>query len=139
MKKHLNSLTGLILPLLTLLILQSCATFGTAGSSYRWVDYNYDYERVKSVAEQAIKGTNLRISHINEADDKKQIRIIFSKSASINNQAIQEQQGVIIIEKLAEDKSRVRVENPDYHYSVPDYEREDYRRILLSRIDDILG
>lgn len=138
MKKHLQYLIVMI-PLLSFFLLQSCASLGTAGSPYQWIDYNYDYERVKSVAEQAIKGTNLRISHVNEAEDKKQIRIIFSKNASLNNQSIQEHQGLIVIQKLAEGKSRVRVENPDYHYSVPDYEREDYQRILLSRIDDILG
>ena len=122
-----------------LIVLQACAGPGQMNGSGSWKSYSRDYEKMKSVVQQAIKSSSLGINYVNETDSKDAITIIFARRSSLGNEKVQKNQGKAFIQKTAGGKSRIRIENPEYHFSVPDYQREDYRRKLYTRIDDLLG
>lgn len=118
---------------------QGCAGPGQMNRSDSWKSYNQDYEKMKSVVEQAIKSFSLGINFVDENSSKNRTTIIFSRLRSLGNQQVQKNQGTVIIRKVAEGKSKIKIDNPEYHYSVPRHNREDYRRQLFARINDILN
>lgn len=131
--------TGIAMGLISLAILvQGCASTGGTQNQGSKV-YDEGFKTMVNVVKQAIKGQSLTIEHIDESDDGNTFTIYFGRRASFNDQNMQQEQAIVTIEKIEENKTRVEIENPDYHYSVPEEQRVEYRRILTNRIEDILN
>lgn len=89
------------------------------------------------VVERAIKGSNINIAHF---DDSKEgvLRMIINREVYINNESTQSEQGRVVITQLDGRKTQVEVENPEYHFSVPDHQKINYQRIIFNRINSLL-
>ena len=123
---------------LALTIIGGCAGSGMAGSSYDWREYKQSYSTMQSVVQEAVKERALKINTVRETEAGQEFHVIFSRNTTIDNQDVQKEQGEMILQKVSDSTSRVRIENPDYHFSIPDHERVDYKRILFPQIDKIL-
>jgi len=123
---------------LVLIIMGGCAGSGMAGSSYDWHEYKQSYSTMQSVVQKAVKERALKINTVRETEAGQEFHVIFSQNTTIDNQDVQKEQGEMILQKVTEGTSRVRIENPEYHFSIPDHERVDYRRILFPQIDKLL-
>lgn len=115
----------------------SCASVGGLQDSGNI--YTEDYNRMVEVVEQAIKSTGLSIEYAEESGGGEKFTIIFADRVTVGNQSVQQQQGEAIIEKVNDNETRVRINNPDYHFSVPDHQKKEYDRILTNRIEDQLN
>jgi hypothetical protein len=101
-------------------------------------DYDVTYEDMKGVLDQAIKSSNMNVSSLRENMEKTETQIIVKKEVYVESTSVQKDQGRIVLTKLDEARSRLRVTNPEYHYSVPRDQRADYYRVLTNRIEAIL-
>lgn len=129
--------TGLIVGCILGFIVQGCAPSGnTAGNSGNVQTYAKDYEMMKGIIQRVIKGSNLNIDNVSESKERDRIDIIISQNTYVANESVRQNQGRVIIRALDEQKSSVEVENPEYHFSVPSHQREDYQRIIFSRLED---
>ena len=120
------------------LLFQGCASSGGAsGSSGNAKVYHQDYNEMIEVVERAIKGSNINIAHF---DDSKEgvLRMIINREVYINNESTQSEQGRVVITQLDGRKTQVEVENPEYHFSVPDHQKINYQRIIFNRINSLL-
>lgn len=123
---------------LALIVIGGCAGSGMAGSSNDWHEYKQSYSTMQSVVQEAIKERALKINTVRETEAGREFRVIFSRNTTIDNQDVQKEQGEMILQKVSDSTSRVRIENPEYHFSIPDHERVDYKRILFPQIEKIL-
>lgn len=101
-------------------------------------EYDVTYEEMKSVLDQAIKSSNLSVASYRENMEKTESEFIVRKEVYLESTAVQKDQGRIVLTKLDEARTRLRITNPDYHFSVPREQRADYYRILSNRIESIL-
>lgn len=120
------------------LVLQACAGSGGMSGSAGTQEYSQDYNRMKEVVKQAIKAGNMNITFANESDSDDRITLIIGRERYMNNEEVQQEQGEVRIIKLDDENTRVEIVNPEYHFSVPNHQKEDYQRILFNRIDSIL-
>lgn len=93
---------------------------------------------MKEVVKQAVRAGNMNISFVDESDNGDQLTLVVGRERYMNNEEVQQERGEIRIIKLDDNKTRVEVDNPEYHFSVPTHQQEDYQRIILARIDNIL-
>jgi hypothetical protein len=114
----------------------SCA--GTGSLQDNRVIYNKDFNTMVEVVEQVLRSSSMNINYAEKSGNGENYTIVFSENVSVNNQSVQQQEGEVIIEKIDDNKTGVRIENPDYHFSVPDHQRKEYDRILTNRIKDLL-
>lgn len=117
--------------------LQGCGPLESV-SGDRSMTYEEDFNTMVETAEQAIRGSALNISFAQKSDKGNKYTIIFNSQATVNNESVQEDQGEVVIERLGKNQTKVIITNPEYHYSVPSYQRKEYDRRLKNRIDDIL-
>lgn len=121
-----------------LLILQSCASTGNSMNDEGTKVYNKNFNSMVETVEAAIRSSRLSIETSRRSQDPDILTIIVSERAQIQGQSVQRRQGEVRISKLGENKTKVDVTNPDYHYSVPEDSRTDYERMILNRIDSIM-
>ncbi|HET6527359.1 MAG TPA: hypothetical protein VFG39_01275 [Balneolaceae bacterium] len=102
--------------------------------------YAQPFNKMVNVVEEAVEGGGIHIEDVFRADDEKRITLIINTNTYSRgrDEVIQKGQGTVIITELAKDKVQVEVENPDYHFTVPQYMREKYDRIIYDRISAIL-
>lgn len=120
------------------LLLQSCAGTGTLGSSGNSRTYQLAYNEMVKTVEQAVRGVDLVIANSNENEDPQRVNITYARVESVGTQNVQRHQGKIQIIRIDENNTEVTIENPDYHFATSDRDRENYRRRIFNRIDDIL-
>lgn len=127
----------IIVTIVTITFLQGCGSLGnTAGD--RSVTYDQDFDTMVETVEQAIRSSSLNISFAQKSDDGNKYTIVFNSQVAVNNQSVQQDQGEVVVERLADNKTKVIITNPEYHFSVPEHQRKKYDRRLKNRIDDIL-
>ncbi len=119
------------------LLVQGCGSLETT-SGDRSITYDHDFNMMVETVEQAIRGSSLNISFAQKSDDGNKYTIVFNSQATVNNESVQKDQGEVIVERIDESQTKVIIINPDYHFSVPSHQREEYDRRLKNRIDDIL-
>ena len=125
--------------LLIIVMLSACAgTGGVAGNAGSERTYNQDYESMKSIVEKVIRGNSLNIDRVSEDEDARQLTLVISTSKYANNQSVRQNQGTVTVKFVNEQESAVQVENPEYHFSVPDHQRENYQRMIFSRLEEYL-
>ncbi|SMO35368.1 hypothetical protein [Fodinibius sediminis] len=121
------------------LVVQGCAgTGGLGGSSGSTRTYEQEYAAVKKVVNDIVQNSVFLVISIEESEDNTQTKYYISKSNYVGEQQVNQHQGTIIVTGLAEGGTRVEVENPEYHYTVPNYEKEDYRREVFRRLEKAL-
>ncbi|MCW9706929.1 hypothetical protein [Fodinibius salsisoli] len=124
-----------ILIFAVVLLAQGCASSGGLGSSANKRIYGKDYESMKGIVRDVIQGRQLNIDSVTEAKDKQEISLIISRTKYVNDSTTSQNQGKVIIEAINDQESSVQIENPDYHFSVPEHQREAYQRLLFSQLE----
>lgn len=107
-------------------------------SGDRSIAYDHDFNTMVKTAEKAIKGSALEIQFAQKSDDEERYTIVFNSNVTVKNESMQQDQGEVIVERISDEQARVIINNPEYHFSVPDSQRKKYDRILKNRIDDTL-
>lgn len=138
MEKLYSGWSHTFFAILILITLSACAGSDFLSSSSGVKEYDQSYDKMVEVVEQAIKSSNMNISFTNESDDGNKTIITVSGSRYVGSEEVQQEQGEVRIINLDENITRIEVENPDYHFSVPEHQREDYQRIIFTRIDKTL-
>lgn len=117
----------------------SCAGTGEmGGESANVKTYDTDYETVRNKVQEAIRNSNIIIREVSESEDQKRTNFLINTSGRVGNNQMQQHAGRVIVEEIAEGKTRVEVENPEYHFTVPSHEKEDYRRILFQQLEELI-
>lgn len=127
-----------LLTIVVLVILQGCGSLETA-SGDRSITYKHDFNTMVETVEQAIRGSSLDISYAEKSADGEKYTIIFNSNVTVDNESVQEDQGEVVVERVGDKQTKVIITNPEYHFSVPSYQRKEYDRRLKNRIDDILN
>lgn len=133
MKKFIGFTTMMTI----LMVIATCGTLQSTSADHS-VTYDYDYNTMVETVEQAIRSSSLNISYAEESDNPKKYTIIFNAEATVGDESVQQDQGKAIVEKVGEEQTKVLINNPEYHFSVPEHQREKYDRILSNRIDSLL-
>lgn len=121
------------------LLVPACATFGSLSeNSRRTREYPVDFNRMKTVVERAVKGSNFNIDHVSGADSNNRMVLTVNRERYVGNESVQQEQGEVRIIKVDEKNTRVEIDNPEYHFSVPEHQRKDYQRLIFGRIDELL-
>ncbi len=124
---------------ITTFLFQGCANTGSSRTSYGDTRvYAESFEDAREKVKQGISQTNLGIEGISEADDGNAVTFLVSNKVSRNKDHVQQEQGEVRIEKVSDSETRISVENPEYHFTVPEYEKEDYQRTLFQAFDEIM-
>lgn len=90
------------------------------------------------IVEQAVKGSSLGIVRTRSSTDPNVYEVTFNQETYVGTERVQKHEGTAIITELEDGDVQVQIINPRYHFSVPDENRENYRRRLFDRIDDLL-
>ncbi len=123
---------------LMLFVLQSCASSGNSVSNKGEKIYNKDFNSMVETVESAIRNSKMSIETSQQSQNPQTLTIIVSERAQMRGKSVQRRQGEVRVIKVGENKTKVRITNPDYHYSVPEDSRTDYQRVILNRIDSML-
>lgn len=134
----LKKISVVLISLIVLLTLQGCTGSGGLAGSGNSKEYNQNLERMKEVVEQAVRAGNMNVKFVSESDDGSQMTLFVGRDKYMGNDEVQQEQGEVRIIKKDAETTIVEVENPEYHFSVPSHQREDYQRIIFARIDNIL-
>ena len=132
-KQRLLLFVTIIVPMI---FFHGCASLGSMNSQGS-KEYNRDFDSMAKIVEKALRGSNININDISEHEGEMVLTV--SRGQYVNNKEIQQDKGEVRIIRVSEKKTRVEVDNPDYHFSVPDHQREDYQRIIFTRINSILN
>ncbi|MGD8426692.1 MAG: hypothetical protein PVH63_03625 [Balneolaceae bacterium] len=135
MKQLFKRLSGFVYLFSLLTLLQACAGSGMA-STDNMREYNQDFKQMQKIVDQAIGATNIVIDDIARSQDK--VVMTISRSTYTNNTITQQEHGKVIITKLGDEKTSVEVQDPEYEFSVPDHQREHYKRYIFRQIDVIM-
>ena len=136
-KNQLNWLLGAVF---AGLLVQGCAASESATESYGGKQmYDESYSTMRELVKRAVRGAGLTVIEISEPPGKSRMRILISKSGQLGTQAVRQHRGAVTVEGINGKKTRVTVENPDYHYTVPSYKKENYQRIIFSQIESRLN
>lgn len=138
MKFNNRFLPGLLMVVVIGFVFQSCASSGNAVADKGVKVYSKSFNEMKGVVRDAIKGSNLNIEFVNDNKQDKLILLI-NKLMSGKGSETRRERGTVEVIKLSENKTRVRIENPEYEYSVPNYQKTDYQRIIFREIENIIG
>ena len=131
-----NFIKAAVLIGLGVFLLQACATVGGLSGDTR--TYSESYEAVKEMVNKAINETKLSIDDVAESSDKPVTVYGISTNKRVGNSHVAKEKGQVFVEKMPNGIIKVEVENPEYHYTVPDYEKEDYSRILMPVFDKMM-
>jgi hypothetical protein len=102
--------------------------------------YDHEYSLIKGYVEQAINDSNLWARSRDENKAGTELNIILLKEDMLKKtgDATYSESGTVTVTDLGDGKTRVRVENPEYHYTIPQYDRVDYQEKLFKKVDAIL-
>ncbi|MDR9415656.1 MAG: hypothetical protein RI564_05190 [Gracilimonas sp.] len=128
-----------VIPLLLIALsvfFTSCATSGSAGGSSK--TYSEDYRTMISTVEQAIRSSRLSIQEMHENEEETKYEFIFSERVNYGGEIVNGKIVRAIVEKVNDKEATVKVINPNYHFTVPNDQRQNYRRMLLEKVDDLL-
>lgn len=121
-----------------MILVSACAGTGGLGGAGTVRTYSQDYAFMAEAVERVIKGNGLNIDQVSEAKNPKQMTLVISRSKYVNNQSVRQNQGEVIVQAVNENETTVRVENPEYHFSVPDRKKENYQRMIFPRLEKYL-
>ncbi len=120
-------------------LIYSCAGTGAlGGGSANIRTYDTDYETMRSKVQEAIRNSNIIIREVSDSEDKKRTNFLINKSGRVGNEQMQQHAGRIIVEEIADGQTRVEVENPEYHFTVPSHEKENYTRIIFRKLEELV-
>ena len=117
--------------------LQACSSLQRSSKSNKIYTQNFD--TVNAHVEKGIQEANLAILKVFESPDIEMTtyRIGTSSKAHgsgrspVGARSVEHEEGKVVVRKLNEGKVKVKVENPDYHFTVPSHEKKDYQQRLF--------
>lgn len=117
----------------------SCGPLGTV-SGDRSITYEEDFDTMVETVEQAIRGRTLEINFAEKSDDGNRYQVLFHDNEYLNNNNDSQRtnEGEVIVERLEEDKTKVIINNPEYHYTIPSHQQKKYDQELKEKIEEIL-
>jgi hypothetical protein len=128
-----------ILAVVIFILIYSCAGTGEMGGGSANVrTYDTDYETVKNKVQEVIRESNIILREASELEDQKRTNFLINKSGRVGYEQVQQHAGRVIVEEIAEGQTRVEVENPEYHFTVPSHHKEDYARIIFRRLEELV-
>lgn len=131
-----KSLHNILVVAVSLLLFHACATINGASGNMR--TYSNSFESVNDMVNKAIGQTKLNIDDVAKAKGKKQVTYTVSTVRGVGKTQITQENGKVIVRKMTNGVIEVEVVNPEYHYTVPEYQREDYKRILMPVFDKLM-
>lgn len=132
-KVRLRIFKKVTLFIFTVCLLGGCASSGKLGNG-DWQIYDKGYDEMKNVLQRAIYGGGLQIINQEETENGTLLTLKVEERTS----RVEIEEATVYLRKQEESKSAVKVENPDYHYTVPDFKRKDYKRRIFHRIEVVL-
>lgn len=121
---------------LSVLIFQACATVNGAAGSTR--TYSESYEAVKKMVNKAINQTKLTIEDMAEQPEKQLAVFKVSVNQAVGKTHMTQEEGEVRVQKLPNGIVKVEVVNPEYHFTVPNHQKENYQRILMPVFDEMM-
>lgn len=116
--------------------LQNCAGTGGLGeSSGNERTYDTDYSTIKNLVREVVRNSTLAVISEDESPEKEETIFRISKSRYVGEQQVNQHEGAVIVRRLDGRKTSVEVENPEYHFTVPDYKKENYRRQIFAQLE----
>jgi len=118
-------------------LMQGCASTGnmTGGNSR---EYSRNFDEMRKIVEDAVNQSNINIYDVENALKQGEVIMYISKDATNKQEHTQDDTGVVRVLKVSDTKTRVEVEDPEYEFSVPSYERVKYSNKIFDRIDELL-
>lgn len=135
MKRLPRNIRGLALILILPFLIQGCASLAnSSGNSGSTKEYAQDYNSMKGLVKKVILGLNINIRDVSVEDGMTVLTV--TRDAYMGNQSVQQSQGKVRIISLDSNKTQIQIENPEYHYSVPEHQKEDYQKLIFARLDE---
>ncbi len=124
---------------LVILFLSACSGSGTLSSGSNGErDYAQSYGFMEKAVKGAINGSGLKVGNTSETENPKQMIITLVRSGYASSRGIPQESGEVRIIKLSESKTKIEIVNPDYEYTVPQRQRQDYQKVLFPRIEKLV-
>lgn len=122
-----------------LIVVQACSGSGNLSSnSDSTREYSQQFGFMTKVVKGAIKGSGLKVRDVSQSQNPSQMTIRVIRSGYASSRDIPQESGQIFIVKKGESKTEVKIENPEYSYSVPQRQRQDYQKVLFPRIEKLI-
>lgn len=122
-----------------LFVVQGCATSESSlGHSADTRIYTESYEKVNEKIPDGLKKTKLGVLQVEEEEDGSRTTYYVVKTTGRGKSHVQQEEGKVRVEKTEAGFTKVVVENPEYHYTVPSHEKEDYQKIIFRIFDQML-
>jgi hypothetical protein len=86
----------------------------------------------------AINGSGLEVRNVSETKNPTKKIITVVRSGYASSRGISQESGEVHIVKLSESKTKIEIVNPEYEYSVPQRQRQDYQKVLFPRIEKLV-
>lgn len=123
--------------------IQGCSSLQSSSKSKKV--YTQSFDTVNAHVERGIQEANLSILDVFESPDTEMTTYRIgtsskahgSGSSPVGTRSVEHEEGKVIVRKLAEGKVKVKVENPDYHFTVPSHEKEDYQQRLFGILEQL--
>lgn len=126
--------------LLLTLILNACSGSGSLSSnSNSERNYSHSFGFMEKAVKGAINGSGLEVRNVSETKNPTKKIITLVRSGYASSRGISQESGEVHIVKLSESKTRIEIVNPDYEYSVPQRQRQDYQKVLFPRIEKLVN
>lgn len=121
------------------LILSACSGSGTLSSNLSGErDYSQSFGFMEKAVKGAIKGSGLEVRNISETKNPTKQIITIVRSGYASSRGLAQESGEIHIVKLSKSKTKIEIVNPDYEYTVPQRQRQDYQKVLFPRIEKLV-
>lgn len=120
-------------------VIQGCGSLENVSGDRENI-YDREFNFMVETVERAIRAQSLVINFSRKSDDGNRYLIIFHSPSFVNaNSDIQRKdEGEVIIERVDNNKTKVVISNPEYHYSIPSHHRRKYDKELKEGIDRLL-
>lgn len=114
----------------------SCASSGQLSDGSNTKTYNKNIQTINNYFLQISRNSSFLVDIIqNDANDK---FYTISKRQSTSEGYNRTQVGRVHISFASENKTTVKIENPDYAFGFPEFKKVDYQRIIFDRLEAML-
>lgn len=125
-------------------LLQACATVQLTSGKVR--TYSMDFDTVVAKVDSCFNRTGLVALKTWQSNNPSRKTYLIAKGASpssvgnsvVGSEHVEHKKGKVEVKQLPDARVQVQVENPDYHFTVPEYKRQDYRRSFFQVLDRMM-
>ncbi|GEM_PF-2212214 len=125
--------------LLLPLILSACSGSESLSSNSNGErNYSHPFRFMEKAVKGAIDGSGLKVGNVSETKNPTKIIITVVRSGYASSRGLTQESGEVHIVKLSKSKTKIEIFNPDYEYTVPQRQRQDYQKVLFPRIEKLV-